>query len=89
MDPQAFRTASASAYLASRGVAASASYLEKCRTRGADDPRDRGPDFHRDDRGICWYSRDALERYAAARLAVRKFRATAPRPANFRRRETA
>jgi hypothetical protein len=85
MQDQTFRTSAASAYIKSVGVLASSSYLEKCRARGNDDLRDRGPDFYRDQRGICWYSRDALDHYAAQRLAARQFRAPAPQPAQFRR----
>ncbi len=81
---QNFRTGHASALLKSRGLAASSSYLEKCRSRGPDDTRDRGPDFFRDERGICWYPRSSLEQYAAKRLAARQFRAPATQPQQLR-----
>jgi hypothetical protein len=83
---KALRTRAASVYLASLGVAASPSYLEKCRVRGAEDARDPGPDFDRDERGICWYRVEALDRYAGMRLAARQFRAPGRQPENFRRR---
>jgi hypothetical protein len=83
-ETQNFRTRAASDYLKSRGVSASPSYLEKCRTRGVDDKRDRGPDFSRDPNGLCWYSRLSLEVYAAQRLATRQFRAPAPQPKQLR-----
>jgi hypothetical protein len=86
-ETQNFRTSAASAYLASRGVAVSRSYLEKCRTRGVDDPRDRGPDFLREDgTQVCWYPRSALDQYAARRLAARQLRAPAAQPEQLRRR---
>jgi hypothetical protein len=83
MQDQNFRTKDGSKYLAERGVSASPRYLEKCRSRGTEDGRDRGPDFYRDERGICWYSRSALDQYAAQRLAARQFRAPARQPENF------
>ena len=80
-----FGTRDAAAYLSEQhGVHASESFLQKARTRGTDDPRDRGPDFWRDARGICWYERAALDRYAASRLAERRFRTRAEQPENFR-----
>jgi hypothetical protein len=78
-------TKPAAKYLTERGRRTSPSYLEKVRGRGPDDPRDRGPDFFRDERGICWYPTEALDRYVALSLAARKFRAPAPQPENFRR----
>lgn len=39
------RTKQAARYLSDHGVQTSQSYLEKCRGRGPDDPRDPGPDF--------------------------------------------
>jgi hypothetical protein len=80
-----FRTPAASAYLKSRGVAASRSYLEKVRCYGADDTRDRGPDFWREGL-ICWYSQQSLDEYAARRLAARVFRQPVPEPPQFRNR---
>lgn len=88
-EDQNFKTGHASALLKSRGLAASTSYLEKCRGRGADDTRDRGPDFFRDESGVCWYPRSSLEQYAARRLAARQFREPAPQPAQLRRRTSA
>jgi hypothetical protein len=80
------RTAQAAKYLRDRGVEISVSKMQKLRCRGPEDPRDKGPDFHRDpDTGVCDYDHAALDRYAAQRLAVRQFRAAAPQPANFRR----
>ena len=80
------RTSEAARYLRDRGVQISVSKLQKLRCRGAEDRRDRGPDFHRDpDTGVCDYDQAALDRYAAQRLAARQFRATAPQPENFRR----
>jgi hypothetical protein len=84
---QNLRTKAAAAYLTGRGLQTSQSYLEKCRPRGIDDPRDPGPDFYRDDAGVCWYDIAALDRYLAIRVAGRKFRASAPQPENFRRPE--
>ncbi len=85
-ESQNFRTGPSSEYLAAHGVEGSPSQLEKLRTRGPDDPRDRGPDFFRDERGICWYPKYALDAYIAKRLAARQFRAAAPQPLHFRRR---
>jgi hypothetical protein len=82
---KAFRTSAASRYLATRGVVASPSFLEKARVRGPEDPRDRGPDFARDSTGTCWYAKADLDRYADQRLAARQFRGAAPQPANFKR----
>jgi hypothetical protein len=84
----AFRTSPASRYLKSRGVPASKSYLEKVRTRGDDDPRDKGPDYWTDEQGFCWYPREALDRYAEQRLAARTLRGRNPQPENFRPRIT-
>jgi hypothetical protein len=84
-DAQNFRTGDASLLLTTLGVDRSKSFLEKARTRGADDGRDRGPDFYRDENGVCWYPRYALETYAARCLAARKFREPAPQPSRFRR----
>ena len=82
---QRFRTKPAAAYLSEGGLTVSASYLEKCRLRGAEDPRDRGPDWSRDPRGLCWYSKAALDDYIERRLAALQFRAPARQPANFRK----
>jgi hypothetical protein len=82
-----YKTGEASLYLTKRGRRISKSRLEKFRQRGPEDPRDRGPDFYRDPNGTCWYDEEALDRYAAAHVATLKFRATAPRPQNFRRDE--
>jgi hypothetical protein len=81
-----FQTTGAARYLNLRGIKTSTSQLEKLRLRGADDPRDRGPDFYRDLRGICIYPRLELDKYAEARLAGLEFRAPAQQPKNFRRR---
>ena len=78
------RTKKAAEYLTERGARTSQSLLEKFRTRGPDDPRDHGPDFWRDELGICWYPLEALDRYIAQRLAARRFRAPAQQPQNFR-----
>jgi hypothetical protein len=91
-EPEVFQTKAASAFLATRPRGAlkrSPSLLEKFRTRGADDPRDKGPDYYRDERGICFYRRIDLERYAEERLARLQFRAPAKQPANFRSRRGA
>jgi hypothetical protein len=82
-DSQVFQTKEAARYLASRGVKMSPSSLEKARARGEDDERDRGPDYRRDQRGICFYARSDLDRYAAQRLASLEFRAPARQPENF------
>jgi hypothetical protein len=82
---QSFKTGAAAAYLTSRGVATSKSHLEKCRARGPDDPRDHGPDFWRDQKGICFYEKAALDRWAAVHLSAREFRGQAAQPLNFRR----
>jgi hypothetical protein len=84
-EPQVFQTRAAASYLSARGLKISPSLLEKLRTRGPDDRRDRGPDYRRDPRGICFYARSDLDRYAAERLAALAFRAPASQPANFRR----
>jgi len=82
------KTREASSYLLQRGVAASTSFLQKVRIRGPEDERDPGPDFERDEAGICWYPVEALDRYAALRLAARKFRGPAPQPRNFLKQST-
>jgi hypothetical protein len=78
-----FQTKDASKRLEELGVSVSPRQLEKCRNRGEDDPRDRGPDFYRDERGRCWYSDVALNQYVTRVLAARQFRAPASRPENF------
>jgi hypothetical protein len=83
---KSLKTQEAAAYITERGVQVSRSYLEKARTRGPDDQRDRGPDFTRDPHGVCWYDLQALDRYADERLRTRQFRTAAPVPANFARR---
>lgn len=85
MNPsQVVKTRDACRVLANLGMPRSPSYLQKARARGPDDPRDKGPDFYRDQHGVCWYELRALDRYAVAQFAARKFRATEPQPANFR-----
>ena len=79
------QTKAAAEYCTQAGVPTSPSLLEKMRGRGPDDPRGCGPDFWRDDRNLCWYDQQALDRYIAQRLAVRRFRAPAPQPQNFKR----
>jgi len=81
-----FQTSAAAEYLKSVGIPASPRWLEKVRGRGADDGRDRGPDFFRDQRGFCWYPQSSLDRYAMQRLSARTFRAPASQPVQFRRR---
>jgi len=83
-DSQNFRTGPSSKYLEAHGVEGSPSLLEKLRTRGPDDPRDKGPDFFRDEKGRCWYPKYALDAYIAKRLAARQFRAPAPQPPQLR-----
>ena len=85
-EAQNFRTGDASSVLTGLGVDRSPSFLEKARVRGPDDSRDRGPDFYRDERGVCWYPRYALEQYAARCLAARQFRAPLQQPARLRGR---
>ena len=80
---KSLRTGAAAQYLTERGVQSSRSLLEKLRARGSQDPRGRGPDFWRDERGVCWYDILSLDRYIQARLSARRFRTTAPVPANF------
>jgi hypothetical protein len=77
-------TPAAARYLTENGLRTSQSFLEHSRARGPDDPRDHGPDFARDEHGKCWYPTEALDRYIAARLSSRRFRAPAPQPANFK-----
>lgn len=88
-EDQTFKTRAASDYLRARGLAASPSYLEKCRTRGPEDRRDRGPDYHRDPNGICWYSKGNLDDYVVRRLAARKFREPISQPPQLRSRGVA
>ena len=80
-----YQTRQAADYLTQNGCRTSPSKLEKERSRGSDDPRDKGPDFFRDERGICWYPQRSLDRYMEKRLAALRFRGTAEQPANFRR----
>lgn len=83
-----YKTKAAAAYLTTRGVTTSKSYLEKIRLRGPEDDRDRGPDWTRDEHGTCWYSAHALDQYAASRLSRRAPRAPAAQPPQFRRHAT-
>lgn len=78
------RTKAAAAYLSANGVQMSHRTLEKLRARGDEDPRDRGPDFYRDESSTCWYTRDALESYIEQRLATRQFRGRGRMPENFK-----
>ena len=82
---ESYRTQGAAQYVTARGVTTSASLLQKLRLRGPDDPRDRGPDFYRDPRGICFYGRAALDQYVADRLAQLAFRSRVSQPESLRK----
>lgn len=64
----------------SRGRTVSVRTLERYRCRGDEDPGEKGPDFIRDERGICLYPVQALEGWIAMWRARCKFRA----PGKFR-----
>lgn len=78
------RTRAAAKYLSQRGVQTSYSYLEKVRRRGPEDPRGHGPDFTRDEMGVCWYDEASLNLYIEQRLSTRRFRAAGEQPLNLR-----
>ena len=80
-----FQTGPAAAWLTDHGRPTSVSKLQKIRSRGKDDPRDRGPDFFRDEKGVCWYDESALEEYVDRRIAALKFRAPGVQPTNFKK----
>ena len=83
---QRYTTTPASERLKQLGRRTSRSLLQKLRTRGPADSRDKGPDFERDPAtGVCWYTEEALAKYAAERVSTLRLRAPAPMPANFRR----
>lgn len=84
MNPS-LRTKAAARYLSERGKQTSPSWLEKARTRGPDDDRDPGPNWTRDEAGVCWYSISDLDAFLIRALSARRQRAPAPQPANFRR----
>lgn len=76
-------TSQAADYASGLGKPTSRSYLQKCRIRGPDDPRDHGPDFWRGEDGRCWYQKDAIDAWVFAWKQQRKFRASAQRPTSF------
>ena len=82
---RSYTTRDAARYLSERGKKASPSLLQKQRTRGPDDRRDRGPSFWRDPEGRCWYDEQTLDQYLAEKLSARRLRGSAPVPVNFRR----
>lgn len=73
-------TREASLYCKSRGRAVSVGSLRRYRLRGPDDSAERGPDFVRDEQGLCRYPVQALEGWIAMWRARCKFRA----PGKFR-----
>jgi hypothetical protein len=73
-------TREASIYCKSRGRAVSMGSLRRYRARGPDDPGEKGPDFVRDELGLCRYPVQALEGWIAMWRARCKFRA----PGKFR-----
>jgi len=82
---QNFKTKDAARRLTELGHPTSASFLQKLRCRGPDDPRDKGPDFWRDERGQCWYGEADLQRWVGAKVSARRLRGRAPQPEAFRR----
>jgi len=86
---RSYSTAGAAQYLTERGVRISVSLLQKQRTRGADDTRDRGPCWSRDPEGRCWYDQEALDKYLIEKLSARRPLEPAPMPGNLRRRDEA
>jgi hypothetical protein len=73
-------TREASVYCKSRGRTVSVGSLRRYRLRAPDDPGEKGPDFVRDDQGLCRYPVQSLEGWIAAWRARCKFRA----PGKFR-----
>lgn len=69
-------TREASVYCKSRGRTVSVGSLRRYRLRAPDDPGEKGPDFVRDDQGLCLYPCQSLESWIAAWRA--KLRPRAP-----------